>query len=381
MRCSLFILLVSCSSPPATLPAKDAAPTEDEASADSAVNEACTARAAMLAAALDDGRVAAKSPGAAAAVITQDCGLWEGASGTSTKSDPLTPRHLAWVGSVTKTFVSETVLRLVEAQKLGLDDAVAKWISSFPNSGGITVRQLLSHQSGVYNYTDDPNFQTDLSNNPGRMWKPEELVAYASMHPPYFAPGKGWHYSNTNYVMLAMIVEQVTNGKLSAALRSEAFEPAALTETFFDKEPTITGPRVHGFDSAGHDVTKLIDMSFALGAGGVLSTPADLAKWAQKLYEGNLFGAPMMSALLTFRDTGWSDGMQYGLGVMQWPAQTTGKRAVGHGGDQPGYHSWMIYFPDDRTAVAAYVNSDAADRFAVTQALLEVLQGSRPPFD
>ncbi len=348
---------------------------------DAGPSEACVRQAAKLAAALDAGRIAAQSPGSAAAVLTPECGLWEGASGTSTEKEPLTSRHLSWIGSVTKTFVSETVLRLAESNKLGLDDTLAKYVASFPGASGITLRQMLSHQSGIYNYTDDTDFQNALSRNPGRVWKPEELVAYAAAHPPDFAPGQGWAYSNTNYVLLAMIVQQVTGGPLAAALRAQAFVSAGLTETFFDKEPTIHGPRAHGFDTAGDDVTDMIDMSFALGAGGVISTPTDLVKWSQALYEGRLLAAPSMQALLTFRDAHWPDGMQYGLGAMQFPARTTGAIALGHGGDQPGYHTWMLYFPDRRMAVAAYVNSDGADRFRVTQALLGVLEGSRPAFE
>ena len=380
--------MLACSSggsgaPPsdgASVGASDGAAPDAGAAVEAGPSEACLDQAAKLAAALDAGRVAAMSPGSAAAVLTPDCGLWEGASGTSTNAEPLTSRHLAWVGSVTKTFVSETVLELAEASKLSLDDTLAKYVPSFPGAGGITVRQMLSHQSGIYNYTDDPKFGDALSTSPGRAWKPEELVAYAAAHPPDFAPGMGWNYSNTNYVLLAMIVQQVTGGTLATALRAHAFTSAGLGETYFDKEPTIAGPRAHGFDSGGEDVTDVFDMSWALGAGGVMSTPSDLVKWAQKLYEGSVLGAPMMTALLTFKDSRWSDGMQYGLGVMQWPARTAGARALGHGGDQPGYHTWMVYFPDRRMAVAAYVNSDAADRFSVTQALLEALEGSRPAF-
>jgi D-alanyl-D-alanine carboxypeptidase len=134
----------------------------------------------------------------------------------------------------------------------------------------------------------------------------------------------------------------------------------------------------HGWDGTGRDVTRVFDASWGWGAGGVLSTAGDLARWAQALYEGRLLDARHMHDLLEMRETSRSLSFEYGLGVMEFSPKIAGERALGHMGDQPGYHTQMLYFPERRTAIVSIVNSDLVDASIPVQGVLEILQGRWP---
>src|SRR4051794_30865069 len=184
------------------------------------------------------------------------------------------------VGSITKSFVATVVLQLVGEGRLSLDDSVARWLPGLvPNGRHITVRQLLNHTSGLFSYTDDPRVLAPYlqQHNSHFVWRPRQLVAIATSHPPLFPPGTAWAYSNTNYVLLGLIVERATGTDLGRQLRQRIFDPLRLRDTSF---PVITG-RIPGRHAHGYanvtpgapltDTTEL-GTSWAWAAGSIVST-------------------------------------------------------------------------------------------------------------
>ena len=356
----------------------DAASDDAEAGAvvdgsDGSVSPACAALASKLGSALDQARKQSGGPGAVLAVTTPSCGRWVGASGESTKGVALQASDVFRVGSITKTFVATSVLTLVASGAVGLEDPLEKWLPGFPNGAAITLHQVLNHTSGIFNYTDDATFDQTVAQDPATVWTPQQLVDIAAGHPPYFAPGKGWQYSNTDYILLGMLLEKVTGQKAGKVLHADAIDKAALSfTTLAGYEPTA-GTLAHGFSTTGADVSTLFDPSYAWTAGAMVASPGDLADWAVALYGGSILDAKTLGLMLQTVDTG-AQGIHYGLGVFVWdPSVVGGTRGWGHPGDIDGYHSQMLYLPDKKTAIVAIVNSDAADPNGVTVAALKVL--------
>src|SRR5262249_52370998 len=153
----------------------------------------CEQLVPMLQAAVDSTR---RSPAAAVAIATPQC-MVTVVSGQAVAAD-----SLFRIGSETKMYIAATILSLAHDGKISLGDTLDRWTLPVPNGSGITVRQLLNHTSGIYNYTEDPGFQDPATRQTEQ--RPEALVALATQHPPYFAPGTGWRYSNTNYILLGM---------------------------------------------------------------------------------------------------------------------------------------------------------------------------------
>jgi D-alanyl-D-alanine carboxypeptidase len=186
-----------------------------------------------------DGVVAADVPGAVLLVRDDDetVRLASG-SGNLKPRTPMRAGDRFRVGSITKVFVATVVLQLVRERKLSLEDTVERRLPRLvPKGREITVRQLLDHTSGLFNYTDDRKFVAAAVRNPLRVWRPREIVAIATAHKPYFAAGAGWRYADTNYFVLGLIVEAATGRPLATELRNRIFAPLRLRATTFDTRP------------------------------------------------------------------------------------------------------------------------------------------------
>jgi D-alanyl-D-alanine carboxypeptidase len=319
----------------------------------------CEVRASALQALADKARMDSGAPGL---VLTLDdrsaCGIWSGASGTQS-GVAIKPNDVLRVGSITKTYVASTILSLAHDQKLGLDDPLSMYSPSFPNAAAITVRQLLNHTSGIFNYTDDPNWQAQLAADPGHVWTPDELVAFAAAQPPYFAPGMGWTYSNTDYILLGQIAEQAGGAPIQTQIRSRFLGPLSLDLTSLGGAEPTKGHLAHGYDGFA-DVTTEFDMSSAWAAGAMQASAGDLVTWAEALYGGDALDPSSLSEMLMGVPTD-EPGLEYGLGVMIMDASVAGDLAYGHSGSIFGYQSNVVYWPNERYAVGLVVNSDTAD--------------------
>ena len=265
------------------------------------------------------------------------------------------------IGSITKTFTGNLVLQLVDRGKLSLDDPVSRFIPGIPDGGGITVRMLLDHSSGLFNYGSDPVFMAATESDPHRVWAPRELVAFGASNPPYFPPGQGCAYSNTNYVLLGMIVEKVSGRTLERELAARITGPLGLTHTSMAEGPDLTGDHMHGYQYYGEsggleDLTDYYDPSIYWAAGAMVSTLDDLRVWSRALAEGRLLSPALREAMTA--DMRELPGMSeffgypllYGLGIMDaggW---------LGHSGMPLGYSSAMFYLPKKQATMVVLFN-------------------------
>ena len=245
------------------------------------------------------------------------------------------------VGSITKTFVSTAVLQLVGARRIGLDEPIGHRLPGVvPNGKAITVRMLLQHTSGLFNYTDDEAFTSDLITHPYRAVTPQQMLAVAFAHPPNFGPGAAWSYSNTNYVVLGLLLEKVTGQPVQAALDRQIIAPLGLRNTYLALDGRWRGPHLHGYAPPGlvgnPDYVDLAgwNPSWAGAAGAMVSNPADLGRFYRALMSGRLLPAAQQRQLTATIGTG-IPGLRYGLGLFS--LDTACGRVWGHDGGIPGY--------------------------------------------
>lgn len=190
-------------------------------------------------------------PGAIVSINLPGQGSWTTAMGTSNLKTqaPLNVESHMRIGSITKTFTATIILRLVEEHKLRLDDPVSKYHLNVPNGVHITIREMLNMTSGLFNYTEDGGFLQSLIADPERAWSPRELLTIAFSHQPYFAPGQGWYYSNTNYIVLGLLIEQITDMPIEEIFQQDIFKPLGMVNTSFPRRTStaIPGPHPHGY--------------------------------------------------------------------------------------------------------------------------------------
>jgi D-alanyl-D-alanine carboxypeptidase len=322
---------------------------------------------------LDEWHKAGSFPGATLGVVLANGESFALAVGYSdrTAKTPMKPNDRMLAGSVGKTFAAATALQLVKEGKIGLDDKIAKylgnesWFARLPNSKDITVRQLMNHTSGLVRYEFKDQFTKDLTANPDKVWKPVELISYLFDEKAPFEAGKGWDYSDTNYIVLGMIIEKVTGRKFYDEGQRRVLKSLKLKDTIPQDGPRLkgliqgyAGPNnpFGGTDEMIHDGKFAINPQFEWTGGGWVSTSHDLARWAKMYFEGKAFSPTLLPQVLEGipapmlgRDT------RYGLCVII--RQTSAGTSYGHSGFFPGYLTDMMYFPDSKIAIAVQVNT------------------------
>jgi D-alanyl-D-alanine carboxypeptidase len=276
------------------------------------------------------------------------------------------------IASNTKTMTAAVMVQLAQEGKLRFEDRVSQYVQGVPNGEDITIGELLKMRSGLYNYTAAPELAESLDQDPTRVWTPEELLAIAFKHPPSFAPGEKYDYCNTNYVLLGLIAERLEGKPLARILEDRLFGPLGLKATSLPASTSnaIPEPYAHGY-LYGSTSYALVDApypadlvaaaragalkpnddthqnpSFAFAAGGVISTADDLATWIRALVEGKVFDAAYQRQWLDSpepQDPGAPEGQKYGYGIS---LITFGpNRVYFHGGEMPGYNSFVGYDP------------------------------------
>jgi D-alanyl-D-alanine carboxypeptidase len=322
-----------------------------------AVGDGTPGRTARFQRALDQ-VVAAGVPGAVMLVRDSDWTI-RLASGYGNLK-PRTPMRAGdrfRVGSITKAFVATVVLELVDERKLSLEDTVERWLPRVvPNGKRITVRRLLNHTSGLFNYTEDPDFVAAAVRDPLRVWRPREIVAIATSHKPYFAPGAGWRYADTNYYVLGLVVEAATRRPLASELRHRIFAPLGLRATSFDNAARIAGRHAHGYFLRPLEDVSVGSPSVEWAAGALVSNVDDLAAFFRALLGKQLLPPHLLQAMETMQDVpfDWS----YGLGLMKVP--TPCGAAWGHTGASAGYDATALNSKDGRRQVVVLVNATAS---------------------
>jgi D-alanyl-D-alanine carboxypeptidase len=324
-------------------------------------------------------------PGAVVILSTPQ-GEFTVSSGTTTLGATIPPRadtHFR-IASNTKTMTAAVIVQLAQEGRLDLDDPVSKYVSGVPDGDHITIADLLKMRSGLYNYTDAPEFSASLDANPTKVWTPDEVLTIAFKHPPYFPPGTAYHYSNTNYALLGLIAEEREHEKpLAKVLQDRLFGPLGMNDTALPASTsnTLPDPYSHGY-MYGSSFFALVDQqyppdiqaaaragtlkpndytsqnpSYASAAGGVISTANDLVTWMQALVGGKVLNADYRRRWLDSlqpEDPSKPHGQQYGYGIAQL---RFGPNAVYfHGGEMPGYNSSMGYDPANRVTLVVWTN-------------------------
>lgn len=261
------------------------------------------------------------------------------------------------VGSITKTFVSTVVLQLVGEGEVELDAPVHRYLPGLlPDGDRITVRHLLQHTSGLYNYTAAlPPGADGVLEFRYKTWTPAELLALSTARPLDFQPGASWRYSNTNYVVLGMLVEKITGRPYEAAVTQRVLRPLGLRATSVPGTRTaIPGPHAHGYLRAGGQVVDITEFnpSVAYAAGEMISTTADLDRFVDALLDGRLL-RPAQQRELTSTLPIAGD---YALGIEKTVLEC-GVAVWGHGGSIPGYSSLMVSTADTKTRLTASLTS------------------------
>jgi D-alanyl-D-alanine carboxypeptidase len=312
-----------------------------------------------------DALVAAGAPGAILFVRNGDrtATLARGV-GDVARATPMRVDDRFRVASLTKTYVATVILQMAREGKLGLADTVESHLPGLvPNGGAITIEQLLNHTSGIPEFELDPRvLEPFLNGDLGHHWAPRDLVEIAVSHEPTFAPGAGFAYSNTNYVLAGLIVEQVTGRSLGRELRRRIFVPLRLRATMLATTPAMPRPHAHGYRVLGEppavDITGLNPYPWA--AGAIVSTVGELATFYRALLRGRLLARPQLAAMKqTIREGTKVDipGQRYGLGLERFPTRCGG--AWGHNGDIPGYFTYLFSSGDGRRQAVLTVNQDA----------------------
>lgn len=273
--------------------------------------------------------------------------------------------HLLRVGdefrmaSNTKTMMATIMLQLVAEGRLALTDPVEKWLpGQVPNGKAITLRVLLNHTSGLFDYTNDPAFLPSILGRDRRRWTSTELLAMGVKHDPLFAPNTKFSYSNTNYVAIGAVLERVTGASLAELVRDRIARPLGLRRTYYATDSAWRGPHAHGYepDAAhmppevpvefrdfagmrhdGHVDVADNDPEYSGAAGAVVSTAEDWSRFYTALMSGKLLPATQLEQLRTTvpQDPEQPDGPGYGLGI-QTGATPCGT-IWGHDGGIPGY--------------------------------------------
>jgi D-alanyl-D-alanine carboxypeptidase len=296
-------------------------------------------------------------PGAVVAAWIPGKGSYVRAVGSSNLS-PKTPMALTdkfRVGSNTKTFVITVLLQLVDEHKIGLDDPVSKFDIGvkIPNAENITVRQLCEMRSGLIDAYNAPQYD-NLQLTPETKLTPRELITTAVSNPALFPPGTKYNYSNTNYLMLGLIIEAVTHGKLNDEIARRILQPLKLTQTTFPMtSPDMPTPFTHGFGLVNNkwdDVTVTLPASVTWAAGVMISDMPDMKRWVKAYVTGSTNSAASQKERLTCIPTG-DYGLSFGLGIGcsgGW---------YGYTGGIPGYNTGAYYLPEEGATVIAFVNS------------------------
>jgi D-alanyl-D-alanine carboxypeptidase len=320
-------------------------------------------------------------PGAFMLVRTPE-GEVVGSYGTAESGESVAPQadqHLR-VGSNTKTWTGTVILQLAQEGALTLDDPVSMYMPEVPNGANITIKQLLSMRSGLYNYTLDRGVNEAMDADPQRTWDPEDLLAVSWRHPPSFAPGEGWEYSNTNTVLLGLVAEQLDGKPLEQVFEDRLFDPLGLEDTLLPPRSSsaLPDPLAHGYMYGTNVLTMgsppalpeemqqqarsgqiqpgdrtFDNPSWAWAAGGGISTANDLADWVEALTGGGLLDEQYQTLRLdsprpTVEDQ--PSGAQYGLAIAKFG------ELYGHTGELPGYNSFMGHDPHSGLTVVVWAN-------------------------
>jgi D-alanyl-D-alanine carboxypeptidase len=332
-------------------------------------------------------------PGVSVTIIFRDGTTWTGVSGRAdVAGDVAVTSGTAFaVGSVSKTYTAALILALSAEGRIDLDASVRTYLPHAAISKRITIRQLLNHTSGLDDFVLHPPIDKALQGHPAARWDAVRSLKYVGK--PYFPPGRGWHYSNTNYLYLGLVAERVTGQSLAEALRARFFDRLGLDATWYQAAEKSRAPGAHGYRFVGtKSSAKPIDLSdgsdvmpftsvvtAAGGAGSIAATSPDAARWARLLYTGELLGPEMTAQMLNgvTATASYKPRVPYGLGVQAFPIG--GRLSFGHSGRLLGFRAAIRHLPLQATTIAVLTNQSRRDPAVIVGRLLSVVFGPPAP--
>jgi D-alanyl-D-alanine carboxypeptidase len=303
----------------------------------------------------------ANVPGVTVGLWTPDKGVYERSFGVADKStgQRMSPDLFMRIGSETKTFTVTAVLQLVDQGKLDLDDPISAYVDGVPNGDEISLRELAGMRSGLYNYSEDPDFFKALTADPERSFTPQQLLDYAFKHPVLFQPNEKFYYSNTNLILLGLVVEKVAEQPLQDFIEENVLEPAGMGDTVLATNADFPEPHAQGYTNQTGEVENATNWnpSWGWAAGAMISTRDDLRTWARTVATGEFpDGGTMVEPdtqkqRLDTLPTGIK-GAGYGLGIFDVQGW------IGHNGSLPGYESLTIHLPSAEATLVVLLNTD-----------------------
>ena len=304
------------------------------------------------------------------ALVRDSSGIWAGSAGLADISEgiPMSPCIVSKAASLTKPFVGTLALKLVEEGAFGLDDPLTRWLSAdvldhVKNARESTVRQLLNHTTGIADVIDDNAFYLSVLNNPARKWKPVELIKFVYDDDPEFAPGQGISYSNTNFLLLAMIIEKATGQDHAQLLHEMVIDPLHLGNTYYYWHDPLPDNTAQGYFDLYNNGTILNVTNYNTGSGngygGLYSNVYDLQTFIEALVRDKTLLLPQtLAQMQTLTDSVEGSSRRNGLGIIQdfFGRDKPDEWAWGHRGRDLGYTADMDWFPNQDYTMVYFVN-------------------------
>jgi D-alanyl-D-alanine carboxypeptidase len=309
-------------------------------------------------------------PGVGVGVWQPGRGSWVRAFGIGNRKTggPARIKDHVRIASITKSFTATAILQLVDQGRLSLDDHLSMFVPGIDNGDQITIRQVLSMTSGIYDFTDDPALAKRFYANPARRFSPAQFFAIMRRHKPSFAPGAKVEYCDGNYYLLGLILERVTGRPAHRVIADQILKPLGLTHTSLPTRPPLPKPFARGY-FGGLDLTDpLIDKTavnpnFGFTMGGMQSTLRDLRKWATALATGTLLSPGLQAQRLQtmpIPNPGSPVDVSYGLGIFKLD------NLLGHNGAGVGYSTAMFYLPSKRATIVVWGNNSTNETTPTT---------------
>ncbi|WP_257349728.1 serine hydrolase domain-containing protein [Pseudalkalibacillus decolorationis] len=321
-----------------------------------------------------------KLPGLSVCITDQNFNHWEQVYGVQLAStkNPLQTQHCFRAGSTTKTMIAVILMQLREEGKLSLDQTIESLLPELvPNGEGISIRQLMNHRSGFEDYLwvqdNGRPMISKFKTHPNDRFTPEQLVEKGTNAPVHFQPGAGYYYSNTNYIILGILIEELTGDSIQDVLKERIITPLQLSQTYFPTDNEIKVPYAVGHSKLDDNlqVTEHIEseienlnVSLAWSAGALISTPMDLNLFLAGLFSNKLLSEESLKEMIQFQPTN-DEGLSYGLGLYRF--EFNNAVAYGHPGGIPGYETVMLHVPKDRIYISIMINQMPSNALKIAE--------------
>lgn len=278
-----------------------------------------------------------------------------------------TPNTIYRVGSISKMFTATLILKALEAGKLSLDTKLAEFFPSIPNSALISIEQMMGHRSGIFSVTS----QRDYSEWKDSEISKAEMISKTSKSKPAFEPGTNAKYSNSNYILLSYILEEVYKKSYEEIFEKEIIKPLKLKNTYVDGSYNQNEQESHSYRFLGEwEKVAPTNPRVSMGAGFIKSTPAELIRFQEALFDGKLIRNESLAKMMSFEK-----GMSYGMFEFDY----SGRKSYGHTGDIDGFVAFVAHQPEDNITIAMTSNGMNFNNSEVVQQIFNTLYDHNAP--